>query len=116
MLFDRRGIVIEPAIGVEQAAMRASIDQGAGVVLAMNFNERGAQGLQRLHADRLVVDEGAGAAVSELHAAQDHRLIDGDVGEQRARRVLRRQFEHRGDLALLGALTHQGDVTASAQR
>ena len=36
--------------------------------------------------------------------------------EQRARRMLGRQFEHRGDLALLGALAHQGGVAAGAQR
>ena len=96
--------------------MGTGIDQRAGVVLTVNFNERGAQRLQRLHADRLVVDEGAGAAVGKLHAAQDHRLINSDVGEQSARRMLGRQFEHRGDLALLGALAHQGGVAARAQR
>ncbi len=30
--------------------------------------------------------------------------------------MLRRQFEHRGDLALLGALAHQRGVAAGAQR
>jgi hypothetical protein len=113
---DRSSVVLEPAIGVEQAAMGAGIDQGAGVVLPMDLDQRGAERLQRLDADRLVVDEGAGAAVGELHAAQDHRLIHGDVGQQRARRMFRRQFKHRGDLALLGALAHQGGVTAGAQR
>ena len=35
--------------------------------------------LQRLHADRLIVDEGAGAAVGELHAAQDQLVVGVDV-------------------------------------
>ena len=117
-LLHRAGVVIEPAIGIEQAAVRSGIDQRAGVVLAVNLDQRRAKRLQRLHADRLVVDEGAGAAVGELHPAQDQRLAGVDVGfgQQRAGRMLRRQLEHRGDLALLGALAHQGGVAARAQR
>ena len=70
--------------------MGRGIDQRAGVVLAVDFDQRRAERLQRLHAHRLVVDEGAGAAVGELHAAQDQRLVGGDVvlGKQRARRML----------------------------
>ena len=43
--------------------------------------------LQRLHAHRLVVDEGARAAVGELHAAQDQFVLGRDVvaAMQRAR-------------------------------
>ena len=94
------------------------VRQGAGVVLAVDFNERGAQRLQRLHADRLVVDEGAGAAVGKLHAAQDHGLIGGDIArrKQRARRMPGRNLEHRNDLTLLGALPHQPGIAARAER
>ena len=59
--------------------MGCGVDQRAGVMLAVDFDQRRAEALQRLHADRLVVDEGAGAAVGELHAAQDQRLVGGDV-------------------------------------
>ena len=47
--------------------------------------------LQHLRAHRLVVDEGAGAAVGELHAAQDQFVLGRDavVREQRARRMRR---------------------------
>ena len=62
-----------------------------------------ADGAQRLHADRLVVDEGAGAPVGHLHAAQDQVAIDVDV----LRRARRRragwssgQVEDGGHLAL----------------
>ncbi len=98
--------------------MRAGIDQSTSVVLAVDLDQRRAQRLQRLHADRLVVDEGAGAAVGELHAAQNQRLVGRDVafGQQGARRMLRRKLEHRGDLALLRALTHQRGVAAAAER
>ena len=73
--------------------MGRGIDQRARVVLAVDFDQRRAEALQRLHADRLVVDEGAGAAVGELHAAQDQRLVGGDARprQQRARRMARRQ-------------------------
>ncbi len=59
--------------------MGRGIDQRAGVVLAVDFDQRRAERLQRLHAHRLVVDEGAGAAVGELHAAQDHGLVRRDI-------------------------------------
>ena len=117
-LFNRGSIVLKPAIGVEQTAMGRGIDQRARVVLAVDLDQRRAERLQRLDAHRLVVDEGAGAAVGELHAAQDQRLARGDVAfsQQRARRMPGRQFEHRGDLALLRALAHQRGVAAGAQR
>ena len=89
-LLDGRGIVVEPAVGIEQPAVGRGIDQRARVVLAVDFHQRGAELLQRLHAHRLVVDEGPGPAVGELHAAQDQRLVGSDVvvGEQRPRRML----------------------------
>ena len=70
--------------------MRRGIDQRALVVLAVDLDQRRADRLQRLHADRLVVDEGAGAAVGELHAAQDHVavVVDAVVGEERAGRMV----------------------------
>ena len=68
----RRDVLFEPGKGVEQAAVGGGIDQRALVMLAVDLDQRGADRLQRLHADRLVVDEGAGAAVGELDAAEDH--------------------------------------------
>ena len=87
------GVAVQPAEGIEQAAMRRGVDQRAVVMLAVDFDQRRAEALQHLHADRLVVDEGAGAAVGELHAAQDQLVVGGDVvlGQQRARRMARRQ-------------------------
>ena len=70
--FQRRDVLLEAGKGIEQAAVGRGIDQRALVMLAVNFDQRGADRLQGLHADRLIVDEGAGAAVGELHAAQDH--------------------------------------------
>ena len=99
-------------------AVRSGIDQRAGVMLAVDLDQRRTQRLQGLHADRLVVDEGPRTAVGELHAAQDQRLVGGDVavGEKLPRRMLRRQFEHRRDLPLLHALADQRRVAARAKR
>ena len=62
--------------------MGRGIDQRALVMLAVNLDQRRADRLQGLHADRLIVDEGAGAAVGELHAAQDHLagVVEAVVG------------------------------------
>ncbi len=52
--------------------MGGGVHQGALVVLAVDLDQSGADRLQGLHGDRLIVDEGTGAAIGELHAAQDH--------------------------------------------
>ena len=82
-----RACAVEIAKGVEQPAMGGGIDQRAVVVLAVDLDQRGAERSQRLHAHRLVVDEGAGAAVGELHAPQDQFVLGRDavVGGKRAR-------------------------------
>ena len=70
----------EAAEGVENGPVRDGIDQGAVVVLAVDFDEGRADRPQHLHAHRLVVDEGAGAPVRDLHAAQNQVAVDIDIG------------------------------------
>ena len=115
---DLRRVGLQRAEGIEQAAVGRGVDQRALVVLAVNLDQRGAEFLHHLHADRLIVDEGARAPVGELHAAQDEIVLGRDVIglEQRARRMLGRDLEHGGHLALLGALAHQRLVAAPAER
>ena len=98
--------------------MGRRIEQCAIVMLAMDFDERRAEAFQHLHADRRVVDEGAGAAVGKLHAAQDQFVLGGNIvgGQQRARRMARRHVECGRHLSLLGALAHQRGVAARAER
>ena len=103
--------------------MGRGIDQRALVMLAVNFHQRGAHGFQGLHADRLVVDEGAGAPVGQLHPAQDHlarilrtRVVEPVVLENFRGRMCLRYIEYRGDLALLHAVAHQAGIAAPAQR
>ncbi len=115
---DPGGLVVEAAIGIEQRAMGRRVDQRALVVLAVNLHQRRAERAQHLDADRLVVDERAGAAVGHLHAAQDQFVLDRNVivRQQRPRRVRGRQIEGRRHLPLLGALAHQRGVAAGAER
>ena len=85
-LFQRSDFFFEAGERIEQATMGRGIDQRALVMLAVDFDQRSAQRFQRLHADRLIVDEGAGAAVGELHPAQDHLagVLETVLGEDRA--------------------------------
>ena len=117
-LLQRRDIFLQAGKGIEQAPMRGGIDQRALVMLAVNLDQRAADRFQRLHRDRLVVDEGAGAAIGELHAAQDHftGVVEAVVGEDRGRRMPLRHIEHGDDLALLRAVAHQAGVAAAAER
>ena len=119
---DIRGSVLKAAKRVEQCAMRCRLDEGAVIMLAVNFDQSGAERAQHLNAHRLIVDEGAGAAVGELHTA-DNQFVTGAqicakiVGsEHGARRMVVGDVERRGHLPLLGALTHQRHVATRAQR
>ena len=114
---DLGGVLFQAAEGVEQAAMGGGIDQRAVVVLAVDLDQRLAELLHHLHAHRLVVDEGAGAPVAELHAAQDQLVLGGDVvgGQHGVRRVVAGDVEGGDHLALPLALAHQGLVAAGAQ-
>ena len=94
--------------------MGSGINQRAFVMLAVNFDERAAEAAQHLHTDWLVVDECAGAAVSELHAPHDELVLDGNIvrRQQGAGRMVGRNVKRGGDLALLGAGAHEAGVAA----
>ncbi len=117
-LFQRRDVLLQPRKCIEQPPMGRGIDQRALVMLAVDFDQRAADRLERLHRDRLVVDESAGAAVGELHPAQDHLagVFEAVVGEHRGRRMALRHIEHGRDLALLGAVAHEAGIAAAAER
>ena len=115
---DRGGVTIDPAIGIEQRAMGRGIDKGALVVLAVDFHQRRAERAQHLHADRLIVDERAGAAVGKLHAPHDQFVVAAEIviGEHPARRMAFGEIEGGDHLALLGAFAHQRGFAAGAER
>jgi hypothetical protein len=112
------GVAFDAAIGVEQGAMGCGVDEGTLVVLPVDFHQCRAERAQHLDADRLVVDEGAGAAVGELHAPHDQLVFASQIvfRQQPARRMILRQVESGDHLALLGALAHHGGVAARAER
>ena len=80
------GAGVDPAERVEQGAVAARIEQAAIVVLAVDLDQRGAELAQQPGGDRLVVDEGAAAAVGLDDAADDERLA-GLVRRARSRRA-----------------------------
>ena len=90
--------------------MGTGIDQGALIVLAMNFDQSASELLQHLHAHGLVVDKCAGSPVGELHATEDQLILCRNVvgGEECPRRMVARDIEHGGNLALLDPLPNQG--------
>ena len=98
--------------------MRGGIHQRAFVVLAVDLDQHGAQRLQHLRAHRLVVGEGAGAAVRELHAPKDQlvRRRDAVLGHEHMRRMRARQIEGRRHLSFAGAVAHQRHIAARAER
>ncbi len=98
--------------------MGRDLDQRAVVMLAVDFDERRSDRAQHLHRDWLVVEEGAGAAVGELHPAQDELVLGRDVvrGEDRAGRMVARHVEGGRHLALLGSLADEAGIAAPAER
>ena len=114
----RAGVVLELSERIEQRAMGGDVDQRALVVLTVDLDQRLPEAFEHLHAERLVVDEGPGAAVGELYAAQDQLVLRGDVvdGKDRARGMAGRHVETGGHLPLFGAMAHQGGVAARAER
>jgi hypothetical protein len=114
----RCGVLLDPPIGVEQRAMRRGIDEGALIMLAVDFDQCGAKRAEHLNADRLIVDEGAGPAVGKLNPPDDQFVLTTKIvfGKHAARRMFFRQLESGGHLALLHALADQRRFATRAQR
>ena len=114
----RRDLLLQPGKGVEQLPVRRGVDQRALVMLAMDLDQRRADRFQGLHADRLVVDEGAGAAVGELHAAENHLagVVEAVLGQDLCGRMALGDVESGRHLALLRAMADQARIAAAAER
>ncbi len=98
--------------------MGRRLDEGALVVLAVNFHQRGAERAQHLHAHRLIVDERASPAVGKLHAPHDQRVfaVKVVVGENAPRRMVGRKLEDGGDLAVFRPGAYHRRLAAGAER
>src|ERR1700730_9864521 len=98
--------------------MRAWIDEGAIIVLAMNCDECAGDRLQHLCGHPLIVDESAAAAVRQLQAPQNKAA--GSVYVlclcRDHRRVVLGKFESRADLTLRRAVADQAAVASGAKR
>jgi hypothetical protein len=90
------------------------IDKRTVVVLPMNFDEKLTDLTHKLNAERLVIDEGLGAAVCGLDTAKDQVavVVDTIVAQQLAGRVLRTDIEDRGHLATILSMTHETAIAA----
>ena len=98
--------------------MGCGIDEGAVVMLAVNFDQRATDAAQHLGGHRLVVEKGTGAAVSELDPAKDQILAGRNVVrlENCPRRMIHRHVERGRHLALLGTLAHEARIATRAER
>ena len=114
----RRDLFLQPGKGVEQLPVRRGVDQRALVMLAVDLDQDRADRFQGLHADRLVVDEGAGAAVGKLHAAKNHfaGIVEAVFGKDLCGRMALGDVESGRHLALLRAMAHQARIAAAAER
>ena len=103
---------------VEQRAVRGRIDERAFVVLAVDLDKPLTHFAQYLNGHGLIVDEGARAAIRELHAAQDEVAVRIEIVrlQHGARRVTWFHIERCSDLTLLGPLPDKCCVTPCAER
>ena len=116
---DRAVQTAERAIGVQQRPMSASIQQADRLVLAMHLQQHFAQFAQHGGAGRLIIDEGAAAAVSRKRAAQDQILV-ARVGNALLFQdipdgVLRRRRENGRHRRLARTLADQAGLGARAR-
>ena len=105
---------------VEQRAMRRRVEQAALLALALDLDEAVAELAQQPDAGRLVVDEGAAAAVGRHQPAQHDRAgevgRDAGLAQNRRGRMVVRDGELGGDRGLLGAGAHQAGIGAPPER
>ena len=109
---------LEPAIGVEQAALGRGVEQRLLLVLAVDLDQQVAELAEQPAAHRLVVDEGARAAVGGEHPAQ-HQIvpgIDAVLGQQGRYRRLAGRAEDRADRRLRGTRADQLPIRPAAER
>jgi hypothetical protein len=103
---------------VEQRAVRGRIDQRAFIMLAVDLDKSLAHFAQYLNGHGLIVDEGARAAIRELHATQNEIAVRIEVVRLQycACGMTRFHIERCGDLPLFGPLPDKRCVTSRPER
>ena len=111
-------VTVEPAERIEQRAMGARLDERAVVVLPVDLDKAGADPPQQPDRHRLVVEEGAAAAVGALDTAQDQVAIDVDprLGRDRTGGMVAAHVEHGRDIALGSPAADKAQIAAAAER
>ena len=109
---------LQATMRIENVAVRTRIDQGAFVMLSVDFDQRARDRPQGLRAHRLIIDESAGPSVRHLHAAQ-HKIavrVDRLVGRYPSRDVIAGSIKDRRDLTLRLSDPNKRAVAARAKR
>ena len=106
---------------VEQRTMTARVEQPAIVMLPVDLDEIRREFAQQSGRRRLIVDEGAAAAIGLDDAADHQRLAGVELepvfGKQRNDRAIRRGgIEGRGDDRLRGTLADEAGLAARTER
>ena len=98
--------------------MRGHVEQAVLLHLALDLDQRVAQPAQQRDGRRLVVDEGAAAAVGADHAAQgqDVVVVESLLGEDRVGRMVLRQLEAAATEAWAAPRRTAAAVGARAER
>ena len=86
-------------------------------MLAVDLHRVDPMPLQHLYAHRLIVHEGARAAVGNLDPTQNQVTVDVDVGLgcDEARRMIDRAVEDSGDLALQLPVSDEAAIAAATE-
>ena len=118
-LGDLPGACLQPAVGVQQAAVVRLVEQAALLELPLDFHQMVGQPAQQRDRDRLVVDVGAAAPVLRQHPAH-HQLVVLDLDvvlvQNCAHWMAFGDVEGGRDLGLIGAGAQQPAVRPVAER
>ena len=104
------------AIGIEQRPVAILVQKAALGVLTVDFDQLLADAPQKRDTDRLIVHEGAAAAVFGLHAAQDEIAIGLEIvlTGNLTGGMIAGDIEHGSDTALVRTTTNQTGIGAAA--
>ena len=102
---------------VQQSGMGGGIGQAHLFVLALHLDQQRAQAAQQGHPGRLIIDEGAGAAIGADHAAEHEFVLGVDAlfGQQIEGGMVSGDGKARDHHRLFGAGADQAGIGAHAQ-
>ena len=113
----RFALLLQPGEGIERGAMGRHVQEAVLFHLALDLDQRVAQPAQQRHRHRLVVDEGAAAAVGAEQAAQGERVlvVERLLGQHGAGGMVLGQVERGRHRCLGSTAPHRARFGAGAQ-